>query len=314
MNSEMVIRADNLSRRFGETIAVNQMKLEIYRGEVFGLLGHNGAGKTTTVRLMNGVLAPSAGTLRVLGLSPVDDGPELRRKTGVLTETPSLDERLTAIDNLTIYADLYGVPVSEVSSRVNEYLDFFGLLDRAEERVAGYSKGMKQKLALARSMLHSPEILFLDEPTSGLDPVTSRSVHNLILDLSERQGHSVILCTHNLEEAQRLCDRVAVLEHGRLIAVGAPRELAQKFVRNVKILFEVEEEDVPTALKLLNINPAVKSPQQENGHLEAIINQRAGLPELIASLVEAKVRLYQVTPQEPSLEDVYFALHREAEV
>jgi ABC-2 type transport system ATP-binding protein len=180
--------------------------------------------------------------------------------------------------------------------------------------VAGYSKGMKQKLALARSMLHSPEILFLDEPTSGLDPVTSRSVHNLILDLSERQGHSVILCTHNLEEAQRLCDRVAVLEHGRLIAVGAPRELAQKFVRNVKILFEVEEEDVPTALKLLNINPAVKSPQQENGHLEAIINQRAGLPELIASLVEAKVRLYQVTPQEPSLEDVYFALHREAEV
>jgi ABC-2 type transport system ATP-binding protein len=171
---------------------------------------------------MNGVLSPSGGSVRVLGLSPETDGPAVRRRTGVLTETPSLYEQLSARDNLAIFADLYDVPPDQVARRVDAALEMFELSDRAREKVGGYSKGMKQRLALARALLHQPDILFLDEPTAGLDPVAARAVHELIVRLSREEGRTVFLCTHNLTEAQRLCQRVAVMEHGRLAAVGTP--------------------------------------------------------------------------------------------
>jgi ABC-2 type transport system ATP-binding protein len=162
-----VISINQLTRQFKETVAVDQLSLEVHAGEIFGFLGHNGAGKTTTVRLLNGVIEPTCGSMRVLGLDPQMDGPKLRARTGVLTETPSMDERLTAWDNLGIYADLYGMPRADVHRRINELLTEFDLADRAQERVSGYSKGMKQRLALARALLHKPELLFLDEATSG---------------------------------------------------------------------------------------------------------------------------------------------------
>jgi ABC-2 type transport system ATP-binding protein len=168
-----VIAINQLTRCFKETTAVDQLSLEVHAGEIFGFLGHNGAGKTTTVRLLNGVIEPTSGSMRVLGLDPQMDGPKLRSRTGVLTETPSMDERLTAWDNLSIYADLYGVPRADVRNRIHELLTVFDLVDRAQERVAGYSKGMKQRLALARAFLHKPELLFLDEATSGLDPIAA---------------------------------------------------------------------------------------------------------------------------------------------
>src|SRR5512136_3477292 len=160
-----VISINQLTRCFKETTAVNQLSLEVQAGEIFGFLGHNGAGKTTTVRLLNGVIDPTSGSMRVLGFDPQVKGPELRARTGVLTETPSLDERLTAWDNLSIYADLYGVPRKAVKSRISELLTEFDLADRAHEKVGGYSKGMKQRLALARALLHNPRVIFLDEPT-----------------------------------------------------------------------------------------------------------------------------------------------------
>ncbi len=165
-----VISINQLTRRFKETVAVDSLSLEVHAGEIFGFLGHNGAGKTTTVRLLNGVIEPTSGSMRVLGLDPQVNGPALRARTGVLTETPSLDERLTAWDNLGIYADLYSVPKAAVKGRVHELLAEFELADRAQEKVSGYSKGMKQRLALARALLHKPELIFLDEATSGLDP------------------------------------------------------------------------------------------------------------------------------------------------
>src|SRR5215213_4640632 len=165
--SEPVIQISSLSRRFGETNAVDQLTLDVQAGEIFGFLGHNGAGKTTTVRLLNGVISPTSGSARVLVLDPQDQGPALRARTGVLTETPSLDERLTARDNLSIYADLFNVPLGEVATRVNSLLSEFDLADRADEKVGGYSKGMKQRLALARALIHRPQVLFLDEPTSA---------------------------------------------------------------------------------------------------------------------------------------------------
>ena len=311
MNSDPVIAVDGLTRRFGDVVAVDGLTLEIHPGEVFGFLGHNGAGKTTTVRLLNGLLAPDSGAARVLDLEPLNDGPALRRHTGVLTETPSLDERLTGRENLEIYADLYGVPRGEVASRVESLLEGFELAHRADEKAGTYSKGMKQRLALARALLHEPDILFLDEPTSGLDPVGARRVHELITRLSQEQQRTVLLCTHNLAEAQKLCGRVAVLEQGRLVALGTPAELARRLGRSQRLEIDVAPENVPAALEVLEARLGTTDPAQENGTITVIGADRETIPDLVASLVGAGVRIYGITPQEPSLEDVYFALHGE---
>lgn len=314
MTKKTVILTRELTRRFGHTLAVDHLSLQVYAGEVFGFLGHNGAGKTTTVRLLNGVLEPTEGAAQVLDLSPQVDGPALRRRTGVLTESPSLDERLTARDNLKIYADLYGVPEENVSKQVAKYLDLFGLTDRADDKAGEYSRGMKQRLALARALLHEPEIIFLDEPTSGLDPVTTRQVHQMIHQMSEEEGRTVFLCTHNLMEAQSLCDRVAVLEAGRLIALGTPAELARKIVHGQRLRLEVAPQSRDAALAILRSRFGADGVSHENSELILQGADREAIPELIAALVAAGVRLYQVTPQEPSLEDVYFALQSRTEL
>jgi ABC-2 type transport system ATP-binding protein len=311
--AEPIIITNHLGRHFGDTVAVNGLTLQVYPGEVFGFLGHNGAGKTTTVRLLNGVLTPSSGTARVLGLDPARDGPALRRRTGVLTETPSLDERLTARENLIFYTDLYGVPRTDVSRRVDTVLGSFALADRADEKVGGYSKGMKQRLALARAIIHEPELLFLDEPTSGLDPESARHVHELITHLSHQEGDTVFLCTHNLIEAQKLCDRVAVLRNGQVVAAGTPHELAHRLTHSLSLEIEVGAEGASTALDLLRAAPGITKVTQNNGTITAAGAGREASPDLIAALVHSGVRIYRVAPKEPSLEDVYFALEGEKE-
>jgi ABC-2 type transport system ATP-binding protein len=312
MNSDTAFVTDGLTRHFGEVVAVDHLTLEVRAGEVFGFLGHNGAGKTTTVRLLNGVLAPTSGTARVLGLTPMEQGPALRRRTGVLTETPSLDERLTGRENLEIYAMLYGVPRREIGARVKELMEVFQLDDRADEKAGDYSKGMKQRLALARALIHRPEILFLDEPTSGLDPVAARLVHDMITHLSHDEERTVFLCTHNLDEAQKLCDRVAVLEHGKLVALGTPAELASKVGRSQRLELQVARDDEETVLRLLAEAPGV-SAHRENGTIVAAGAEWAAIPGLVTSLASAGVRIYRVAPQEASLEDTYFALQSEKE-
>jgi ABC-2 type transport system ATP-binding protein len=312
MNSDTAFVTDGLTRHFGAVVAVDHLTLEVQAGEVFGFLGHNGAGKTTTVRMLNGVLAPTSGTARVLGLAPTEQGPALRRRTGVLTETPSLDERLTGRENLEIFAALYGVPRREIAVRVNELMEIFQLDGRAEEKAGDYSKGMKQRLALARALVHGPELLFLDEPTSGLDPVARRLVHDLITHLSHDEERTVFLCTHNLDEAQKLCDRVAVLEHGKLVALGTPAELAGKLGHSQRMELQVARGDEETALRLLSQTPGV-SAQRENGTIVAAGAEWAAIPELVTSLAYAGVHIYRVAPQEASLEDTYFALQTEKE-
>jgi len=314
MNTPVII-INQLTRRFKETTAVDNLSLEVRSGEIFGFLGHNGAGKTTTVRLLNGVIEPTSGSMSMLGLNPQVDGPELRARTGVLTETPSLDERLTAWDNLSIYADLYGVPKTAARMRLQELLSEFELTDRAQERVSGYSKGMKQKLALARALLHKPELLFLDEPTSGLDPLAARHVNDLIERLARREGCTVFLCTHNLVEAQRLCDRVAVLEHGRLVALGTPTELTRQYVRRLEVDMEVCEEQVEVAMGILRSFPGfvLGEPTQTKGALVVTLNNRESIPDLMSSLVRNHVRVYRISAQDANLEQVYFTLHGETE-
>ena len=235
-----VIQVSHLSRRFGDNIAVDHLTLDVQAGEIFGFLGHNGAGKTTTSAPQWCARTHCRRVTCVLGLNPAIEGAVLRARTGVLTETPSLDERLTARDNLSIYADLYNFPRAEVAGRVNSLLTEFELADRADEKVAGYSKGMKQRLALARALLHKPEVLFLDEPTTGLDPVAAHHVHDLIVNLARREGCTVFLCTHNLVEAQKLCDRVAVMEQGKLVALGTPSDLTRQYVKRLDVDLEVD--------------------------------------------------------------------------
>ena len=310
-----VIQISSLTRRFGEKNAVDQLTLEVQAGEIFGFLGHNGAGKTTTVRLLNGVLEPTSGGARVLGLDPQAEGPALRAKTGVLTETPSMDERLTARDNLSIYADLYSVPQADVPVRVNDLLSEFELADRADEKVGGYSKGMKQRLALARALLHKPELLFLDEPTSSLDPVAARHVHSLVENLARREGCTVFLCTHNLVEAQRLCDRVAVMENGRLVALGTPSDLTRQYVKRLDVDLELDPAQMDSALRILQEHPdlVVGIPKQEKDVLTLTLSGRDAIPELLSVLVGKGLHIYRLAPQEANLEEVYFALHGGAE-
>lgn len=313
MTADYAIQTNGLTRRFGQTIAVQDLTLTVRRGEIFGFLGHNGAGKTTTVRLLNGVLTPHGGQAMVLGHSPYTEGPALRRRTGVLTESPSLDERLTGRQNLTIYARLYEVPEPEVEKRVSSLLDFFNLADRAGEKVGGYSKGMKQRLALARTLLHNPEIIFLDEPTSGLDPVVTRQVHDLVTRLSREEGRTIFLCTHNLVEAQSLCDRVGVMEKGQLQAVGTPAELARQLGRVQRLQIQVASENAIQAAHILGKMAGVQMTEKPGAQIEITGVDRESTPGLIQNLVSGGVQIYSVTPLPPSLADIYFALHDEKE-
>jgi ABC-2 type transport system ATP-binding protein len=304
----VVIETESLTRTFGLQTAVSDLSLEVNAGEIFGFLGHNGAGKTTTVRLLNGLLSPTAGHARVLGLDPVTQGPALRRRTGVLTETPSLDNRMTAFENLAMFAAIYGMPTAQARARVHQLLEVFGLEDRAQERVAGYSKGMKQRLALARALVHQPDLIFLDEPASGLDPVVTRQLHELILHLSRNEGKTIFLCTHNLGEAQKLCQRVAVLQHGRLLALGTPRQLARAIVAEIRLKIEIDPEHVETATSILHRFTDQK-PLVDASGLAVTGIRHDQIPEVVAQLVAAGVRIYRLDHDEPTLEDVYFALH-----
>lgn len=308
-----IISIHDLTRRFGEKVAVDKLTFEVNAGEVLGLLGHNGAGKTTTIRLLNGILAPNEGQIRVLGLDPVTEGPALRRRTGVLTETSALEELLTARENLHIYADLYDVQKAEVASRVEKLLIIFDLVEHADKKVGSYSKGMKQRLALARAMLHEPDILFLDEPTEGLDPLAARLVRELIIKLSHQEKRTVFLCTHNLVEAQQVCDRVAVLEQGRLQAFGTPGELIRQLEHrmHLRLDIEVSPESVPLALDTLRTLPGIVVDAHSKGIIIILGAEREMVPHLVATLAEADVSIYRVMPHEPSLEDVYFALHHQ---
>ncbi len=309
--SNPVIQISSLSKRFGEKSAVEELTLEVHAGEIFGFLGHNGAGKTTTVRLLNGVLEPTTGDARVLGLDPQREGPALRARTGVLTETPSLDERLTARENLSFYAALYAVPGRNIPGRVDSLLSEFELADRADEKVGGYSKGMKQRLALARALIQKPEVLFLDEPTSALDPVAARHVHALVETLARRQGCTVFICTHNLVEAQRLCDRVGVMERGCLLALGTPSELTRKYVRRLDVDLEVDPAQIDLALQTVRQLPrlVIGEPRRAKATLTLTLSGRDGIPELLTILLAQGLRVYRLAPQEADLEEVYFALH-----
>jgi ABC-2 type transport system ATP-binding protein len=305
------IEMDNLTRLFGSTRAVDSVTLTVERGEVFGVLGPNGAGKTTMVRLLNGVLAPSAGSCRVLGFDPTTQGGEVRRRSGVLTESPALYERMSARENLRFFGTMYNVPEEKLGRRADAMLEAFGLAERADDRVGTFSKGMKQRLALARALLHEPEALFLDEPTAALDPEAARRVTELIVEFSRQAGRTVFLCTHYLPEAQRLCDRVAVLNRGRLIATGTLDELARTLWHGTWVDVECLVAPDPALRDVLRGLPGVTEVQLDGTRLAVQVEAEAHIPVVVRACAEQGAQVLRVIPREHTLEDVYFELQGE---
>ena len=296
----------DLSRSFDGRVALDGLTIEADAGEVVALLGPNGAGKTTTVRLLNGVLRPERGTSRVLGLDPVADGDAVRRRTGVLTENAGLDDRLTARENLAFTARVRDVP--DADRRAGELLERLGLADRADVAVQGASTGQRKRLALARALLHDPEVLFLDEPTSGLDPAATRDVVDLIAALATEHGRTVVLCTHFLPEAGRLATRMALLDRGRLSAFGRPDDLARELWPGLDATLDLgAPADEPTLATLRSCRGVLAAEAAPAG-AEVRVAAREVLPVLVAALVAREVPVYGAVPRPKTLEDVYFAL------
>jgi ABC-2 type transport system ATP-binding protein len=308
-SSSPALEADGLSRRFGEVLALDGVSFSVPIGQVVGLLGHNGAGKTTTIRLLNGLLRPTQGSVRTLGMDPQRDGPAVRASTGVLTETPSLDDRMTAREALRFWAELWNVPRAAVTTRVSELLDRFELTARADDRVGGFSRGMRQRLALARALVHDPPVLFLDEPTAALDPIASIGVRDLVRSLAATHRRTILVCTHNLAEAQELCDRVVILRHGRVVADGTPTEVVDAARLPVRVQIEVDVDHRDVALRLARAAAGDGATPADDGTLRIDGATRETLAALVAELVRAGASVYRVAPEQPTLEAAYVALY-----
>jgi len=292
-----------------EVLAVDHLDLEVREGEVFAFLGPNGAGKTTTVRLLACLIAPTDGEAWVAGHKVGTDNDAIRAEIGILTESPGLYERLTAYQNLDIYGRLYGVSDRERPARVRRLLDMLDLWERRDELAGSFSKGMKQKLAIARALLHEPRVLFLDEPTSALDPEAAKVVRDFIGDLKQ-EGRTIFLCTHNLDEADRLADRIGIIRQ-RLIEVDTPANLRRALYGRQVV---VQLRDARTFVPVVQSLPFVTDVTVEDSRLVMQVEQpEEQNPILVKALVSAGAEVQFVTEVKHSLEEVYFSLIREGE-
>jgi lipooligosaccharide transport system ATP-binding protein len=253
VGDEPLIHARGLVKRFGEFVAVNGIDVDVHPGESFGFLGPNGAGKSSTMRMVGCVSPPSGGTLRILGLDPVRDGPQIRARLGVCPQQDSLDNELTVTENLTVYAGYFGIPKAVARTRAAELLEFVQLAERARDKVEPLSGGMKRRLTIARALVNEPDLVLLDEPTTGLDPQARHLVWERLFRLKQR-GVTLVLTTHYMDEAEQLCDRLVVMDKGRIVAEGSPRALIESHsTREVlELRFAAENLD-PFAGKLAGI-------------------------------------------------------------
>ncbi|MBS3942229.1 MAG: ABC transporter ATP-binding protein [Actinobacteria bacterium] len=298
-----------VTRRFDDVTALDGLDLTIGKGEVVGLLGHNGAGKTTTVRLLAGLLSADEGTVRVGGLDPVTDGQTVRRRLGVLPADPVVDQRMTATQNLEFAAEVFGVARAGLEVRIEAMLDRFGLAGRGGDKVSEFSTGLRQRLSLARVLLPDPEVLLLDEPTSALDPIAARQVRRELAALAADDGRTVVVATHDLAEAELLCDRVVVLENGRIVVDGSPAELAAAHGTG-GLLLEVAPDQVETVRRRLTRMAAIRDVEVDAaGRVRARGVHREEIPGLVWALSSAELAVYEVRRLDPTLEEVYLALH-----
>ena len=298
-----MIHTENLAKKFGTIMAVEGLSLDVAEGEVFGFLGPNGAGKTTTVRMLTSLIGPTAGSASVAGFKIGQQDTDIRRTVGVLTETPGMYDNLSAEYNLRIFAELY--EVKDVKGQIDKYLKMLGLYERRLDAAGTFSKGMKQKLAIARALLHEPRVLFLDEPTAGLDPEASHLVREFIAEL-KKEGRTIFLCTHNLDEADRLCDRIGVFK-SRLLVVDTPANLRSSvFGRKVVFHLRVADETMASSIRKLSFVKEVKI--VENKLVVTLDNPDVQNPDLVRELVTAGADIQFVGELRHSLEEVYLEL------
>jgi ABC-2 type transport system ATP-binding protein len=301
---QVMLRATDLGRRFGSLWAIRHMDLEVSRGEVLGLLGPNGAGKTTTVRLMTALIEPSEGRAWVDGLDVTERPEEVRSRVGILTETPGLYDKLSATANLEFFARLYGLDAETRATRIERYLRLFSLWERRDDVAGTFSKGMKQKLAIARALLHEPAVVFLDEPTAALDPEAAYIVREAIEGL-RRSGRTIVLATHNLDEADRLCDRVAFVRGG-LLRVDSPAGLRGSLGgHGMEILLAGQPDGVVVAAA--RAAPGVAAVEVANRRLiVSAAEPSAVTPSLVRALVAAGADIVEIHERATTLEQVYF--------
>jgi len=301
------VELHDVTHRFGDVVALNRLSFDVPAERITVLLGPNGAGKTTAIRVITGALSPAEGRIATFGLDPRSDGDDVRPRCGVVSAKPALYDRLSGYDNLLYAARLYGVAGRGVEGRIRDAAGRFGIGAALAHQVGGYSTGMKTRLALARAVLHQPELFLFDEPTSGLDPESAHAVLELISDMTGG-GHTVVMCTHLLSEAEGLADHVVVMEAGSTLIAGAPGELTARFWPGDLVVFDAEAPDqldrVANWTGVVGYDRAPGSPAQVR------IDSVGRIPELVAALVRDGVRLTRVQHQNPTLEDLYFAVRR----
>ncbi len=308
-----MIETQNLTRKFGNLTAVDNLTLHVDDGEVFGFLGPNGAGKTTTVRMLCCLIGKTSGEARIgdYTVAKEEDCLKIRKMVGFLPENVGLYDSLSAYRNLDFYGQLYEVPEQKRKENIENLLKLLGIWDRREDAAGTFSKGMKQKLAIARSLIHDPQLLFLDEPTANLDPEASKTVRDFVLEL-KKEKRTIFINTHNLDEAERLCDRIAILKT-KLIAVDSPKNLERSlYNRKTIVHLESVSESVITTLQKLN---AVKNLRTiDNKLILDIDDPEKDNPDVVKAIVEAGGEIQYVTELRSTLEDVYLKLIREATV
>ena len=305
--TDTAIHTAKLSRSFDSVCAVDSLDIDIRKGSVFGFLGPNGAGKTTTIRLLLGLLAPDEGSAEILGFDTVRENHLIRENTGTLLEHTGLYERLSVEDNLDLFGRIYKMPEHARKTRINDLLEQFGLSDRRKTRTGSLSRGMKQKLAVARTLLHNPPLIFLDEPTAGLDPVAAAQLRDNLTSLVKSEGITVFLTTHNLAEAERLCDSVGVIRNGRLLAVGPPSELMGSSENStVKVTGAGFTE--PLTQKLKALTGVLNVDLHTGDSMTVTLASGTNMAEAVRLIVESGADIEEVKKESASLEETFMTL------
>ncbi len=304
----IAIHLDQLSRSFNGLRAVDRMSFDVARGSVFGFLGPNGSGKTTTIRLLLGLLLPDGGRAQVLGFDTRTQSDEIRKRCGALLEFSGLYERLSAAENLDYYGRIWHMPLAERQARIQQLLSPLDLYDRRNEPIWRWSRGMKQKLAVARTLMHSPELVFLDEPTAGLDPIASSALREDLAKLAFQSGVTIFLTTHNLTEAEKLCTQVGVINHGQLLAIGTPEELRS---RTSAPRLYISGTFPPGIDGKLAANPLITHLEQQNGRLVLDLNDMKRSHEIVSQLVLAGAQIDEVRREKADLEEIFLNLVEE---
>mgnify|MGYP003871214739 CR=1 FL=1 len=308
----LAVKAEGLTRKFDGFTAVNALSFEVDEGEIFGLLGPNGAGKTTTVRMLSCIISPTSGMATVAGHDIRSNPTGVRRSVGILTENPSLYERLTALENLEFFAQAYGIKESrQRAERIRELLEFFRLWDRKDDKVTVFSKGMKQKLAIARALVHNPTVLFLDEPTAGLDPEAAKLIRDMVTEMSGKERRTILICTHRLEDAERVCTKVMIIKRGAGVVIGSPDELRLRMAGRPRIEVRVKG-DGESFADLVRRIPSVIGVDVINGRIVVTSkNPEEAAPEVVRALVNGGAMVLSVNETLPSLEEAYLRLIKE---